>query len=138
MFRKDLKEKLQQIFLAKKVTFDLPADEIFSDLKTPEQEILYVDVTESKTKIKDAVQTAKVTGIGKMYGPADSLTYGFFEKRIQQAGYPLTNGFFFYNVEQNKGRIGNVIERTFSFVYFYSGQYDPEVGTITSIDFEGI
>lgn len=138
MFRKELKQKLKDIFEVKKVTFDLPGDEIDSQVVTPEQEVLFVDIQDSKSSVKDGKVIARVEGIGKMYGPVENLTYGFIPKRIQQAGHDKTKDFFFYNTEENRGRFVNVIERTFRFRFFYSSQYDPEVGTMTSIDFEGI
>lgn len=116
---------------------NLPGDEVQSSgLAAGEQEVLFVQIDEVKTTVKNGKVLAKVHGTGSISAPIDQLPFGYFSKRIAQAGHDRTKDFYFFQVDVNKGRFQDVIERTFSFIFFYSSQYDPDNGNITSIDFE--
>ncbi len=135
MFRKELKDKFEKIFAVKKVTYDRPAHLLKgSDLKAPEQECLFVDIQLARNTIKNGRAISKVTGVGTMFGNADKMPFGYFAKRIKQAKHDLSKDLFFFNIEESKEMIGDIQERAFNFIYFYSGQYDPDLGKIESID----
>jgi hypothetical protein len=128
VFEKALKDKLKEIFDLDKVTFDLPSS-------SKEQECLFVEVQSSKNTIKDGAQIAKVTGKITVFGSLDKMPYGYFSKKIHEAGSKAKD-LFFYDFEENQGTFRNISERSLSFVFFYDGQYDPNLGTINSIQIE--
>lgn len=127
MFETELKEKFQKIFELKKVTFDAPGE-------SNEQDCLFIEVEHSKNVIKDGSVKAMVSGNCLMYSQHEKLPFGFFSKAIKQADQSLTKDLFFYEIESNNQRYRNLIKRGFSFVYFFSSQYDPKIGSITSIE----
>ena len=129
MFRKELKRKLSEIF-AMSVSFQKPSDD------TPEQEIIFVEIDDSQSKVTHGKQVAKVNGSLVMYAPQEKLPFGFFTKKINQAGAELNQGFFFYGMDENKKTYVDLVERRCRFVFLYSGDYDPEAGTMTSVEFE--
>lgn len=126
MFEKKLKEDLQKIFGVKKVDFDQPGD-------AREQECLFVEIDSSKNVIKDGRQLARVEGSAFIFGNSEKLPFGFYSRAIKQASINLTKNFFFYDMDANTKMFKNIVQRGFSFVYFYDAQYDPEHGSITSI-----
>lgn len=126
MFEKELSEKFGKIFNVAKVTYDSPGD-------SQEQGCLFIDIDSANPTIKDGKALAIVTGNAFMYAPADKLPFGFFGKAIRKADIALTKDLFFFNIENNSQRFQNIIQRGFSFTYFYRGQFDPEIGTITGI-----
>lgn len=125
MFEKDLKEKIEKIF-DMRVTYDEPGE-------SDEQEKLFVEITRARPKIKDGSETAMVEAQVSIFGNSDKMTFGFFMKQLDKADPVLKSKFFFFDLEQNARVFGNISQRSFSLVYFYSGQYDPEQGSITSI-----
>ncbi len=127
MFESTLEEKLKRIFDVKKVTFAEPGE-------SAEQECIFIGVEHSTNAIKDKRAKAKVTGTISMFGNADKLPFGFFSKRIAQADASDTVDLFFHDFESNTRRYQNLVQRACSFVYFFDSQYDPDTGTITSID----
>ena len=129
MFEKQLANKLKKIFKVKKVTYDAPSE-------SNEQECIFVNVIRSKNTIKDGKEIAKVEGVLTMFGNAEKMTFGFFSKSIYQADSEYTKDLFFYEMDGNVLEIQNIVQRTCAFVYFYSGQYDPDLGTITSVDIQ--
>lgn len=133
MFRKEMKEKLKAIFGVREVSFDFPGDNF-------EQDVLFVDVIESRTNAGQGTVRAKVTGSIYMFSQVDKLPYGFFTKKLQQADAELKKDFFFHDLDTNAlnspARMQNISERRGSFVYLYSAQYDPEQGELTSVEFE--
>ena len=131
MFERALLTDMQKIFAVKKATLDAFSPE------APEQECLFINVQSSRNSFKDGRVYARVTGTASMFGPNDKLTFGFFSKRIMQAGLAdpnLTKPFFFSDMDETSQNIQNIVQRSFSFVYFFNGQYDPDIGTITSIE----
>ena len=129
MFEKQLANKLKKIFKVKKVTYDAPSE-------SNEQECIFVNVIRSKNTIKDGKEIAKVEGVLTMFGNAEKLPFGFFSKSIYQADSEYTKDLFFYEMDGNVLEIQNIVQRTCAFVYFYSGQYDPDLGTITSVEIQ--
>ena len=126
MFESALKQKLTRIFDLDKVTFDLPSE-------SQEQECLFIDVQSSKNHIKDGVEVARVTGKLRVFSNSDKLKYGYFSKRIAEADSEDVKDLFFFDFEENSGTFRNITERSLGFVFLFSGQYDPEVGTIDEI-----
>lgn len=127
MFESELKEKMQRIFGLKKVTYSMPGE-------SHEQECLFLEIKESKNTIKDGRAKAMVTGSALLFGNADKIPFGFFSKRIQEADPDDTRDLFFFDLEANARRYQNVVQRGISFVYFFDSQYDPETGTMTSVN----
>lgn len=128
MFEKALEEKFKAIFKVAKVTYDQPGS-------SQEQEALFVEIENSYNSFSDQKEKARVTGKAIMFGNNEKLTFGFFSKAIAQADPNLTKDLFFFDFEANTKRFQNIVQRGFSFVYFYDGQYDPDTGSIEEIDF---
>jgi hypothetical protein len=122
---KSIKEKLQRIFDLQKVTFDKPSE-------SNEQEGIFVAIANSHFQVKDAREVARLDGSIHVYANADKLPIGYFSKRIDAAAIEDTRGFFF-GPEENMGTIQNIVERKFDFTFLYDSQYDPAIGTITSL-----
>ena len=127
MFETTLKEQLQRIFDLDKATFDAPSE-------SQEQECLFIEISKSRNTIKDGLQVARVTGKIRVFGNSEKLPYGYFSKCIQEADAADTLPFFFFEFEENAGSYRNIAERSVSFVYFFNSQYNPRLGTITSIN----
>lgn len=130
MFEKELADKFQRIFGVKKVTYDTP--ELKADA-VREQECLFIEIEDSTNQIKDGRAKAMVTGNAIMVARSEKLPFGFFSKSIKQADPVLTKDLFFFDIEKNVPRFRDIVQRGFSFVYFFDSQYDPAVGTITSV-----
>ncbi len=135
MFKKALAEKFELIFDFKKVSFDQPNFHE-SGLPVIEQETLFVTVDTCTPSIKDGRSVAKVMGHAECYTSTEKLPFGYFVKRIDKSGRSLTKDLFFYEIEHNTKVYQNLVQRGFSFVYFFDSQYDPDTGSITSIAFE--
>lgn len=131
MFESNLKKDLMAIFKVKDVSFDQPSDK-------REQGKLFVTVDDAQCTISPPNEVAKVTGTAVMFGTNDKMTFGFFHKAIQNADPKISKRFFFHDFESNTKTFQNLVQRGFSFVYFFHGQYDPDQGSITSIEFEGV
>ena len=129
MFEKELEAKFKKIFGVEKVTYDQPG-------QSQEQEIIFVEIERATNVIKDGRQKSRVEGTGVMFGPNNKVMFGFFSKRIEKADPADTDPFFFFDIEENSKRFGNLVQRSFSFIYFFDGQYDPEIGSITSVVFK--
>ncbi len=127
MFKKSLEDKLKRIFDLPGVTFDIPSE-------SQEQEGAFVLVDLSKNRIRDGKEIAYVKGKIKVFSNSDKLPYGYFSKKIKEAKNEDTSQLIFFDLEENQGTFTNISERTLSFVYLYEAQYDPEQGTITSLD----
>ena len=136
MFKKSLQTKLENIFDLERTTFDAPSE-------SQEQECAFIEIDSSKNSIRDGREVAKVTGKIKVFGNSGHLPYGYFSKKISAAKVADTMGLFFYDIEMNAGVIPsmtsagtvlNIVERTVSFVYLYDAQYDPEHGSLTTLN----
>lgn len=129
MFKKSLSAKLKRIFDIDKVSYDEPSE-------SQEQEALFVLVEKSKNTIKEKKEIAFVQGKVLVFGSADKMPYGYFSKKIQEADAADTRDLFFYDAEENKGTFKGIAERSMSFIYLYENQYNPERGTMTSINLD--
>lgn len=128
MFEKLLSDKFQKIFGVKKVTYDEPGE-------SGEQECLFVEVESARNAIKDGRVKAMVSGNVVLFSTSGKLPFGFFSKKIAEADPEDTKDLFFLDFEVNSRRYRDKVQRGFSFIYFFDGQYDPETGSITSIEF---
>lgn len=130
MFRTELEAKLKQIFGLKKVTFDVPGD-------SHEQDTLFVEVMENRTRITGNKATAKVQGALTVFAHGDRLPFGFFAKRIALADPELTKDFFFFDLDVNvlssPARLQDLSEIRGRFVYLYSAQFDPNKGELQTL-----
>jgi hypothetical protein len=127
VFEKELENKFKKIFGVAKVTYSSPGE-------SHEQGCLFVDIDNCKNTIKDGKAVAMVAGNVALYGPGPKMPFGFFSKAIRNAEVELTKDLFFFDIESNTQRIGDIVQRGFSFIYFFRGQYDPAIGTITSVN----
>lgn len=124
MFEKDMKERLQRIF-------DLPVS--YSEPgESNEQEKIFVQINRARPKIKDGKELCMVEAEVSVFGSLDKMPYGYFSKAIDRSDPDDRSRFFFFEFEQNTQIFQNIVQRSFSLVFFYSGQYDPEQGSITS------
>lgn len=133
MFKKELESKLKKIFGFEKVTFNAPSDSF-------EQDTLFVQIDNPRTRTSEGKVYARVTGKIFAYSQDDKLTYGFFNKRIDKAVHSLTKDFFFYDIDMNEdnspARLQNITERRASFVFFFAAQFDPNLGELTTLNTE--
>jgi hypothetical protein len=129
MFEKALSDQFKRIFDLEKITYDWPSD-------SKEQEILFIEIDQANSVIKDQRQICKVLGKCRVFAPLDKLPHGFFAKKISAANASDVSNLFFYNIETTQNVFDGIAERNFQFVYFYDSQYDPDHGTITSVDLE--
>lgn len=125
MYKKALQAKLKRIFDVDKVSFDMPSE-------SQEQDCIFIEIDESDDVIKDGSQTSKVTGKIKMFGELERMPFGYFAKKIREANPDDTKSLFFFK-EINLGTFANIAERTVNFIFLFDSQYDPDLGTITSI-----
>ena len=131
MVEKQLSEKFARIFDLKRVSFNDPGE-------AQEQDVLFVDMESSKYFVKDGRATGRATGKCHVFTQWDRMPVGYFAQKIAAADKDDTKDFFFFNVEESIKKHENLVERTFSFTYFFSNQYDPNIGTITSIQLEQV
>lgn len=130
MFEKALEQKFKALFGVKKVDYALPGE-------SQEQECLFVNIESAKPMYKDAQVNYRVEGVASIYGNAKKIPFGFFSNQITNPKLAsLTKDIFFYEVESSTRTYRDIVERSFSFVYFFTSQYDPKIGTITSLDQE--
>lgn len=131
MFKKEMLDKLHKIFGMRKTTFDIPSEAF-------EQDTLFIEILKVRSNTGQGKARAHVEGQLVIYSQNDKLTYGFFNKRIEQADPALTKDFFFFDMEvpalNSPARLQNISERRVSFVYLYSAQYDPNQGELTSLE----
>lgn len=128
MFEKTLEAKFKQLFGVKKVDFALPGE-------SQEQECLFVNIENAKPRYKDGMVFYRVTGVASIFGNAKKMPFGYFSNAIINPSLQdITKDLFFYDIETSTRTYRDIVERSFSFVYFFSSQYDPKIGTITSLD----
>lgn len=136
MFKNDLQKRFERIFGFKKTTYLAPSDKF-------EQDTLFITVQTARTKVSDAEggrETAKVTGFITVYSQDNRLPFGFFSKRINAADPSDTERLFFFDMEVDKAdspaRLQNIHERSIGFVFLYDSQFDPDKGSLTSLEIE--
>lgn len=126
MFKNELSDKLKRIFDLKKVSFDQPSN-------SKEQECLFVEIEKALNSVRDGRVLSRVTGNALVWGPADKIPFGYFSKRIKQADPEDTKDLFFTDIETNVRTYQNIVQRGFSFTYFFNSQYDPATGSIDQV-----
>lgn len=133
MFQAELKKRFEKIFGFKKTTYDAPSDSF-------EQDTLFIEITDCKTRPSEGKVYARVTGQLVAFSQNERLPYGFFSKRIEKAKHELTKDLFFYDVDRNvvssPARLQNISERRTSFQFFFTAQYDPNLGELTTLEME--
>lgn len=122
-------DTLKRIFDLDAVRFEMPTE-------TQEQEVIFVNVVKSINKITQARALAMVSGSIMIFSDLHKMPYGYLSKKIAEADPDDTKNFFFSDFEENKSGFPTIAERSMSFVYFFDSQYNPDVGTITSIDLQ--
>ncbi len=127
MFEKELSEKFQAIFAVKKVTYDTPGE-------SREQGCIFIEIENSRNSFKDGKAIAMVTGNAVIFSRNEEIPFGFFSKAIAKAPAALTKDLFFFDIEANTQRFRDIVQRGFSFTYFFNSQYDPAIGSITGVD----
>lgn len=135
MFEATLSAKLQKIFAMKKVTYAAPAFDGPGEVKAAEHGVLFIDVETPHFKITDGRARARVTGKVTVYANSEKLPFGYFAKQIA-LHLDDTKDLFFSEIEANSRVYQNIVERSFSFTYFFNSQYDPAIGNITDITIE--
>lgn len=131
MFEAQLKEDLQIIFKPEKVTYQQPSD-------VKEQSVLFINVEQPTPTFRDKVARFRVTGKCTMFANSEKLTFGYFARCIAGASKELHARFHFSEIDANTKYYQNLVQRDFSFVYFYETEYDPDTGTLESVEFETI
>lgn len=126
MFKKDLLDKFERIFDLK-VRFEEPGD-------SQEQEVLFVHIQRDRTNVKDGQVTSRVEGQAICFANGDKLPFGYFAKKIRNANVTDTKDLFFFDMDENTKVFQNIIRISFDFIYFFNSQYDPNVGSIESIE----
>lgn len=134
MFEASLKSKFEKIFQLKRTTFDTHGDpaDVHSDSR--QQECLFIEIVDSRNMIKDGKAVARVTGRAHVFCQNEKLPYGYFSKKIRNADKADTRDFFFYDLEQHDPFFLNIARRSFSFIYLFSTQYDPNLGLLNELE----
>lgn len=127
MFKQELENKFKQIFGIDKVVYDTPGE-------SKEQNCLFIEVEDCRPHIIDGFASGKVTGNAVIFQKSSAIPYGFFAKAIAKADAALTKDLFFFDLEANTQRYRDLVQRGFSFTYFFNSQFDPPTGTITSVN----
>lgn len=135
MFREEVADALTTIFGLKRTTFDAPSMDSSGSF---EQDTLFIQIDEAPFRVTEGKAHAKVLGTLIVFSQIEKLPFGFFSRRINMAPYALTKNFYFFDIDtvpaNSPARIQNIAERRVRFVYLYSAQYDPEHGSITSLE----
>jgi hypothetical protein len=134
VFRKDLLDKLQQIFRMKKgVTLDASSDQF-------EQDTMFVEIFSANSKVQGTNEICCVDGCLIVFSQDNKMPFGFIAKRIAKADKALTAPFMFTKVDEDiaesPARMQNIHERRTNFRFLYSAQYDPSQGNLTSLELE--
>lgn len=127
MIEKLLQDKLSRVFSMNRVTYDSPGESF-------EQGTLFIEVESIINSFKDGRHLGRVIGRLFLYAQAEKVPFGSLAKKIAEADAADTVDFFFHDFEENVRRPHNIVGRSLSFVFFFNVQYNPEVGTMTSIN----
>jgi len=126
VFEQELIDKFKAIFGVDKVTYDTPGE-------SREQNVLFIEIEDCKNSIKDGKAMGMATGNAVIFQKHSAMPFGFFAKAIARAPATLTKDLFFFDIEGNTQRYRDLVQRGFSFTYFFNSQFDPPTGTITSV-----
>ena len=127
MFEQELIDKFKAIFGVEKVTYDTPGE-------SREQNCLFIEIENCSSSVTDGEAGGTVTGNAVIFQKHSAIPFGFFTKAIARAPNALTKDLFFFDIEKNTQRYRDLVQRGFSFTYFFNSQFDPPTGTITSVD----
>jgi hypothetical protein len=127
VFEKALKAKLLTIFGLAKASFESPSE-------AKEQECIFIKVDSNVSSVKQGLIKGRAKGSFAIFANSEKIPFGFLQKKINSAKPSDTVDIFFYNIDQNEKYFGNLVERSCGFVYFYSQQYDPDAGEMTSVN----
>ncbi len=127
MLELELKEKFATIFGFKSTRLEAPSD-------SHEQECLFIEIDKISSSPKDGVYKAMASGKISAYAQGEKLPLGYFYKRLRNADKELTKDLFFWGGEESKLITNNIVMRSLTFNYFFTSQYDPEIGNIESIE----
>lgn len=135
MFKNELMRRCNLIFGFEKTTFDAPSEKF-------EQDTLFLVIDSARSRIvgvKGGRSTSRVVGALLVFSQNDRFPYGYFTKRVENAPYPLTRDFFFYDFDQDvsdsPARMQNIHERRTNFIFFFDSQYDPDKGELNEVTF---
>jgi hypothetical protein len=117
--------RLKRIFDLDKVTYDLPGE-------SHEQEGLFIAVDKAHCKTVESRQIAKVEGKITVYAESGKMPFGYLAKKLAKSEIEDVRGFFF-GPEENEGTFMSLVKRSFAFTFLFDSQYDPAIGSITSI-----
>jgi len=128
MLENEIVDLFKAIFDIKKVTLEEPGEAL-------EQGVLFISVDSYTEDTKNGFVKGVLRGNAKVYSQSNKLPLGFFTRKLRSAGVDLTRDLFCTDFEMNLNVFQNLIERSFSFTYFYTSEYDPEQGSLTEIVF---
>lgn len=131
MLENKLKSDLEKIF-GVDATYDAASPE------TREQDKLFIELETPFSNFIDGKVNMRVSGTVKIFAQNTKIPINFFASAVAKADHSLTKNFFFSEMDENTPLFRNLVQRSFSFVYFFSGQHDPDIGTIESIKTEVI
>lgn len=135
MFRQELLENLSKIFQLRKTTTQAPSDAF-------EQDTLFVQINSAPSRVTKDKVTSRVEGTLIVFSKENALPFGFFNKAIEQAPVAYKKDLFFSAIDQDvatsPARMVNIHERRTNFLFLYSGQYDPNKGEITTVEFSEV
>jgi len=126
MFKKNMKAKLERIFDVHKVTFDKPGS-------TKEQNILFVELSEPKMRVRKKTAVGKVSGVLRIFNPGTKMPFGWWQQQLHKCVAADQRDFHFHNFDKSEQVTGDIVERSCEFTYFFSEQFDPKSGLINSI-----
>lgn len=118
-----LESKLKRIFDMKFISFDSPGE-------TLEEDKLFISIETPMSKVVAKRHVARVEGECKIYCRASDAPVGYFNKKIGKASADDIKDFFFFEIEATQRIAHDIVEKSIRFVYFFSGQYDPEIGSL--------
>ena len=129
MFKKTLEDNLINIFGIRRVSFAEPSSE-------NEQNVLFINIASCKTSFSANKIYFDVRGQITLYAVNEKLPFGYFQRKIELSKKEHSEKLFFYNIEENLqygGQVG-LTERSASFVFSYSTDFNPNKGLINDIN----
>ena len=124
----ELKKKFSKIFKVSDVDFDAPSS-------SNEQDKLFLEVEKIVSSIKDKTEVGRVYGRGIMYSTNTKLPLNHFFRCVGLASKEDSKDLAFLRISENALVYKDVIERSFEFIYFFNRPFDPDKGSITTIEF---
>ncbi len=134
MFEKDLERRLRTIFGVRKTTFNAP------DFDAPEQDCLFCQIVDAKPRMQargGGRETYVVEGYLTIFSQALRIPFGFFHKKLEQGDPADVASFFFgkeMDIADSPARLQNIQERRINFTFLYDTEYDPNRGSLTSLE----